>query len=169
MKMEFSKAIPIGEKTNISLPSNIESLPCGLFRCGLKDAFIKLPELSCLYKTSPVEISNDWQIDIKIHMLMRGQYPCIPNWHCDNVIRDKDGALDFKKTSLEQSPYKMYIWLSNNPTTLFLREKLKLNFTPSSHRDIAKFLAHDDGNPAYPIESQQWYEFDQLTPHCRRS
>lgn len=35
-------------------------------------------------------------IDTRVHMLMRGWYPCIPGWHHDDVIRDRaDGQPNY--------------------------------------------------------------------------
>ena len=48
-------------------------------------------------------------------MLMPNQYPCIPNWHYDNVPR-VNGVQDFSKVKLY---YPMYLWLSGPPFTEF--------------------------------------------------
>jgi len=53
--------------------------------------------------------------DIKVHMLMPRQYPCIPNWHTDNVPRI-GGIQQFDKV---RPDLPMYLWLSNGPLTQF--------------------------------------------------
>lgn len=35
-------------------------------------------------------------IDSRVHMLMPGQYPCIPGWHCDGVKRNMTGQPDIE-------------------------------------------------------------------------
>ena len=58
----------------------------------------------------PVE---DYVVDVKVHMLMPEEYPCIPNWHRDFVPRDKDLKHLYKDISGE----KMYLWVSGEPKT----------------------------------------------------
>lgn len=41
-----------------------------------------MPDLKPLFDSCPIK---DGVIDVKIHMLMPNQYPCIPNWHYDLV------------------------------------------------------------------------------------
>lgn len=57
--------------------------------------------------------------DVKVHMLMPGQYPCIPNWHYDNVPR-VNNAQNF---NLIQADKPMYLWISNAPLTEFRNGK----------------------------------------------
>lgn len=57
--------------------------------------------------------------DVKIHMLMPGQYPCIPNWHYDFVPR-VNNVKDFDAV---QADYPMYMWLSGSPLTIFRNEE----------------------------------------------
>jgi hypothetical protein len=58
---------------------------------------------------------SEYLIDVKVHMLMPDQYPCIPNWHCDFVPRDSEMALEPDKVTGD----KMYLWVSNGPYTEF--------------------------------------------------
>lgn len=53
--------------------------------------------------------------DVKVHMLMPRQYPCIPNWHTDNVPRE-NGVQRFDKIKPE---LPMYLWISGAPLTQF--------------------------------------------------
>lgn len=45
-----------------------------------------MPDLHEVLNTFPDE-PTVFTWDVKIHMLMPNQYPCIPNWHFDNVPR----------------------------------------------------------------------------------
>lgn len=73
-----------------------------------------MPELEEILSTFPDNPDNfTW--DVKVHMLMPRQYPCIPHWHCDNVPRE-NGIQRFDKVKPE---LPMYIWLSGSPLTQF--------------------------------------------------
>ncbi len=53
--------------------------------------------------------------DIKVHMLMPGQYPCIPNWHTDFVPR----LCGLQRFDLCKPELPMYLWVSGAPLTQF--------------------------------------------------
>lgn len=60
-------------------------------------------------------------VDTKSVLLMPGQYPCIPGWHCDGVIRDERGLQPNLNTL--HNPIKHYIYSiseSGNGGTEFL-------------------------------------------------
>lgn len=88
--------------------------------CGVHQAsFAQLCELmpdtvSMILSTFP-EDPDDFTWDIKVHMLMPGQFPCIPNWHYDNVPRINN-VQDFDKVKLDKP---MYLWISGEPLTEF--------------------------------------------------
>lgn len=79
-------------------------------------------------------------MDVKVHMLMPNQYPCIPNWHFDNIPR-VNNVQDFGKVKLD---LPMYLWVSNTPLTQF------------RNKDI--------GNGGYMIPGQ-WLKFNQKDEH----
>lgn len=58
---------------------------------------------------------SEYLVDVKVHMLMPGEYPCIPNWHRDFVPR----GLDLKQIPEAISKEKMYLWASGAPYTEF--------------------------------------------------
>lgn len=143
----------------------LQTLPCGLFRAPLYRAAELLPELADLYETAPVEIPQDFEIDVKIHMLMRGQYPCIPNWHCDNVPRI-EGRLRY---DLAEPDPGMFVWISGPPQTQFLARELELDDAPGTHGDLADMLENRYPDaPRMTIGPNTWYRFDRLTPHRGR-
>ena len=73
-----------------------------------------MPDLKEVMATFPDE-PEKFTWDVKVHMLMPNQYPCIPNWHFDNVPRE-NGIQRFDKVKPE---LPMYAWLSGPPLTQF--------------------------------------------------
>lgn len=73
-----------------------------------------MPDLKPVIETFP-DNPNDFIWDVKVHMLMPRQYPCIPNWHYDNVPR-VNGIQRFDLTKPEKP---MYLWISGAPLTQF--------------------------------------------------
>ena len=67
--------------------------------CGLLDDFyehvtkISTSDQTCRY----IYIS----IDVRVHMLMPGWYPCIPGWHCDDFLRKPDGDPDLDGIAMD--------------------------------------------------------------------
>lgn len=167
----------VGERTNVDIPVHVlNSLPCGLFRCDLNEAYNVMPELAALYDTCPIprDQYGEWEIDLKIHMLMPRQWPCIPNWHCDNVPRDSNGFTDYAlgRDIADVAP-PMYLWVSSTPCTQFLSRDVLMPYMPANHGDVGKFIMelglredlHDDRPFLTTIEPQQWISMDCRTPH----
>lgn len=147
--------------TNIDLAHiNFGDLYCGLFRCPLNKASEIMPELKDLFDSAPVENPEDWEIDLKIHMLMVNQFPCVPNWHCDNVPRF-DGITEYGK--IDNNNEKMLLWISGAPYTEFLKESVEMP-TPRSHADLSSFI-QDNKLETVRIKGQAWVSMDQATPH----
>lgn len=163
--MILTKPRAVGSRTSIHFSEKLlQSLPCGLHRATLNEALLLLPQLTVLYKTCPINVSewDDWLIDVKIHMLMDGQYPCIPNWHTDNVPR-VDGKTRFDLIDEGNKP--MYLWLSNGPATEFLANDVEVpTGSIKSHNDLSVGIQINNFD-TYRIASQQWYSMTQLTPH----
>ena len=159
-----------------SKPNILEGIPlhdqyCGLFRCPISEARKILPCFEDLFLEAIDMLKNqghnpvDWEMDMKIHMLMKDQYPCIPNWHCDNVPR-VDGKT--KYSLIEKGTPSMYLWLSDNPTTEFLSTDWNCkNFTPKGHDTIAKHINSQrcQGLQTEKVPSKTWISMDQQTPH----
>lgn len=87
---------------------------CGVHRASFKELVKVMPELECIKESFPEDI-NDFTWDVKVHMLMPNQFPCIPNWHFDNVPR-VNNKQDFDKVDAN---LPMYLWISNEPLTEF--------------------------------------------------
>lgn len=140
----------------------IQRLHNGLFRCPLPLASELMPELAPLFKNAPVFNPEEWEVDVKVHMLMKNQYPCIPNWHCDNVPRGADGEVNYRR--IQDWSIPMLLWVSDGPETEFLTERLELLEEPESHRALAEAI-RGHGTATERIKPQTWYSMTQRTPH----
>jgi hypothetical protein len=149
---------------------------CGLFRAPLHLAASLMPSMADLIASAPIDVSQreEWEVDIKVHMLMKDQYPCIPNWHCDNVPRadnatrydligEHGGAFDWATNRT----YPMYLWVSDEPTTEFLAHDFTVPEAPKNHADVASDV-NDWAMPVERILKNAWYAMDQRTPHRGR-
>ena len=91
----------------------------GLYKCPAFLVSDLMPDLEPVMRSAPVDLW-DYTADVKVHMLMPGMWPCIPNWHCDLVPRDKNNQQDFTRASAKN---RLHLWLSGHPLTEF-RSKL---------------------------------------------
>lgn len=87
---------------------------CGVHQANVGTLLELMPDLSSIIATFPDD-PEVFTWDVKVHMLMPRQYPCIPNWHVDNVPR-VNGVQRFDLIKLD---LPMYLWLSNGPLTQF--------------------------------------------------
>lgn len=142
-------------------PEKLQQLPCGLFRCPLDQAYRLMPELSELYDSAPVFDFTQWELDIKIHMLMKDQYPAIPNWHCDNVPRT-DGITQYG--AIDNSLPPMLLWVSGGPRTEFLTHDECIPEIPTCHSGLAGMIKARNFSTTL-IPSNTWVSMDQRTPH----
>lgn len=147
-------------KLNISV-STMSTMPCGLHKAPLDEAQYLMPEICELKLPRKLMGSSleNWLIDVKIHMLMKGQYPCIPNWHCDNVPR-VNGELKYDFANAEQD---MFLWISGEPRTEYFHDShYSFIHTIKSHDEWGHLAEHAD---IRKVEPQTWYSFSQLSPH----
>lgn len=110
---------------------------CGVHQASYSDMIHYMPDLLELIKTFP-ENPEDFIWDVKVHMLMPSQFPCIPNWHYDNIPR-VNNVQDF---NLIKPDSPMYLWVSNAPLTEFR-----------------------DGDKNWFVEPQKWIRFTQKDEH----
>lgn len=87
---------------------------CGVHQAEVDELLEHMPDLKELINTFP-EDPNDFIWDVKVHMLMPNQYPCIPNWHFDNIPR-VNNKQDFDQVKPDAP---MYLWISGEPLTEF--------------------------------------------------
>lgn len=110
---------------------------CGVHQADVHTAMKLMPDIGHILAALPDD-PRDFTFDIKVHMLMPGMFPCIPNWHMDFVPRP-NGPQDFSKID---DSVPMYLWVSNGPLTQFksgfLRPQTWHKFKMSDeHRGIA--------------------------------
>ncbi len=87
---------------------------CGVHHASYETTLALMPDLAPILQTFPDD-GGLFTWDVKVHMLMPGQYPCIPNWHTDNVPRI-NGVQRF---DLCRPELPMYLWVSGGPLTQF--------------------------------------------------
>ena len=93
----------------------------GVMLCSIDETIRLMPEVAPILKelmdSGTLELPwQEYSVDVKIHMLMPNQFPCIPNWHRDFIPRDRNNKKDFKQ---EIGTEKMYMWLSGTPLTQY--------------------------------------------------
>lgn len=113
---------------------------CGIIQGEYSDVIKFMPDLKNLLETFP-ENPTDFIWDVKVHMLMPNQFPCIPNWHRDMVPRDENMKEDDSKID-DTKP--MYLWISNGPLTIF----------------------KDEFGEEFLVEPKTWKRFTQRDWHC---
>lgn len=89
---------------------------CGVHQAPITEVVKLMPDIakSNILATFPDDVWNfTW--DIKVHMLMPRQYPCIPNWHVDNIPR----VNGMQRFDLAKPDLPMYCWISGAPLTQF--------------------------------------------------
>tara|TARA_R110000851_G_scaffold145703_1_gene285284 strand:- start:101 stop:763 length:663 start_codon:yes stop_codon:yes gene_type:complete len=150
---------------------NLSNQYCGLFRCPLEESYKLLPDLTDLFNDANDMLLNEghnpdeWEMDLKIHMLMKDNFPCIPNIHSDNVPRVEGKT---RYDLIEKNTPPMYLWLSSNPTTEFLANSWNTKgFIPETHGELAEYVRDQfsKGLGMKPAPAQTWISFDQQTPH----
>lgn len=87
---------------------------CGVHQAPIAAVLELMPELKDILAGFPDD-PHSFTWDVKVHMLMPRQFPCIPHWHTDNVPR-VNGIQRFDHCDIEKP---MYLWLSGAPLTQF--------------------------------------------------
>ena len=110
---------------------------CGVHQAPIEKVYELMPDLAPILDSFPDKYP-DFTWDVKVHMLMPNQYPCIPNWHCDFVPRING----IQRFDLVKPEYPMYLWVSNGPLTQFkhgyIQPRKWVRFTQlDEHRGIA--------------------------------
>jgi hypothetical protein len=111
---------------------------CGLIEATPVQLFDLMPDVYPLLDTFPESINDFWW-DVRVSMLMPGQWAAIPNWHFDHIPRKgsrTNPQRDFKAVKPE---LPMYMWLSGPPFTEF-----------------------KDGRE---VKAETWIKFNQLDSH----
>jgi hypothetical protein len=136
----------------------VEKLHPGLFHCPLSKVGKLMPEIIPVLKEAPLRQGEKYIVDAKVHMLMPGQWPCIPNWHYDNVPRDKKRNQLWHK---RDSKKVMFLWVSGDPLTEFRRPGgLPMNIPEKQWVEFTQF----DEHRGTMSRKHTWRIFIRLTP-----
>ena len=112
---------------------------CGIHRGTIHDLRMYMPDVyNLVNKTFPDKNLNHYIWDVKVHMLMPNQFPCIPNWHYDNIPR-VNNKQDF---DLIKKDSPMYIWVSNAPLTEFRKNGKTWFIKPNKWTKITQLDEH---------------------------
>lgn len=79
-------------------------------------------------------------VDVKMHDMKRGNYPCLPGWHCDGY-KDPRMSLDCAEV--------FHLYVAGHCRTEFITEPLRLSLPPGScsrehHRHFANQMEGKD-------------------------
>jgi len=88
---------------------------CGVHQADIDQVFKLMPDVAPMIAETFPDDTGLFTWDIKVHMLMPRQYPCIPNWHTDNVPR----VNGIQRFDLTKPGFPMYAWVSGAPLTQF--------------------------------------------------
>lgn len=125
---------------------------CGVHRASWEDLAQYMPDLVKMIKETFPEDVKGFTWDVKVHMLMPNQFPCIPNWHFDNIPRvNNEQDWSQVKTHLP-----MYLWISGEPLTEF-RKTGKI-----SPKEWVRFTQKDEHRGTMS-EDFQWRGFIRAT------
>lgn len=87
---------------------------CGVHQAPLGVVLKMMPAIRPVFADFPDDPRN-FTFDVEVHMLMPGQYPCIPNWHTDFVPR----VNGIQRFDLVRPDLPLYLWISGPPLTQF--------------------------------------------------
>lgn len=113
-----------------------EKQHCGVHQADLDSMLHLMPDIAEIVQTFP-DNGEDYVWDVKVHMLMPNQFPCIPNWHYDNVPR-VNNKQDF---DLVTPNLPMWLWVSGPPLTEFERQDgTRYLITPKNGTDLLRLI-----------------------------
>lgn len=167
-------------KSDLTLLGNLEVVPDQknfpqLFRADIEFAKkqgheqfnVVLSQLEHLFKDDGFKYTS---IDSRTHMLMRGMYPCIPGWHCDDFYRPTGGQPDLANVE-EMAPQKHYlIVLGDCSRTEFLVRDLALLAPEHLPQDKPSYFYYDEAlekepEPTIFVEPNKIYTFGPTAFH----
>ncbi|AGK87039.1 hypothetical protein RIO-1_25 [Pseudoalteromonas phage RIO-1] len=124
---------------------------CGVHRASWEQVKESMPEVYELIQEDFPEDPERFTWDIKVHMLMPNQFPCIPNWHFDNIPR-VNNEQDWGQV---RTDLPMYLWISGEPLTEFRDGKI-------SPKTWVRFTQKDEHRGTMS-EDFQWRGFIRAT------
>lgn len=136
---------------------------CGVMLCTLPETIRLMPEVEpiifdLLWSGMLEAHPDEYLADVKVHMLMPNQYPCIPNWHRDFLPRDSDNK---RVRGIKPSKKKMYMWVSGDPLTEYRSASGEIYTKPA--REWHSFTQWNVHRGA-PAKSFTWRCFIRVIP-----
>ena len=141
---------------------------CGVYLCDYATTIKLMPEVEPIL----IQLSgaNDWRaakfwkdklIDVKVHMLMPKQFPCIPNWHYDFRPRNESGVRLLPADATVGTGEKLWAWISGPPFTEFYDENQVIQqSTPNEWHDFTQ----DDLHRGSAATEHCWRCFIRVIP-----
>ena len=127
----------------------------GVHRATYKDLCELMPDVAEMVAVSFPDNVEDFTWDVKVHMLMPAQWPCIPNWHYDNVPR----VNNVQDWGLVRTDLPMYLWVSGEPLTEFRKDGVITKIEPKTW----KRFTQADEHRGTRSEDFQWRGFIRAT------
>jgi len=121
---------------------------------------------------SQLDLSKNWIIDTRVHMLMEGWYPCIGGWHCDNIPRNtSNGQPNYKNPAFISTHRLAVVDMGTGSLTEFLKDPVLLKDPDDKNKvfgswskEINKQIAEGIIS-SQKIKSNKIVEFDALMFH----
>lgn len=112
----------------------------------------------------------NWIVDTKTVMVMRGQYPSIPGWHCDGVPRGPSTNGQPDTNAVNDSIYH-YLAVVGNPASIsnteFVTEELTIPVKPGNvWGSVDHFVSyHAEDIHRMSVEDSAIYKFNRAAIH----
>lgn len=138
--MKINSQISLGKKLQNYSEDVIKNEPM-LFRCDYESAFFLAGEPTRQFLKSLPEdwMNNKTIVDSRVHMLMKGWFPCIPGYHHDDVPRERsDGQPEYFNPSY-RSEHAMVLFNGDICPTEFALGEVEFNI-PETGKIIYKEL-----------------------------
>jgi hypothetical protein len=128
---------------------------CGVHRADWFDLCKYMPDVAETIIEGFPEDVYDFTWDVKVHMLMPAQWPCIPNWHYDNVPR----VNNVQDWGLVRTDLPMYLYVSGEPLTVFRKDGVITKIEPCTWKRFTQADEHRGTRSEY----FQWRGFIRAT------
>jgi len=111
-------------------------------------------------------------VDTRVNMLMRGQYPSIPGWHCDDVPRDKKYAQpDFNLCDEDTQHFLVIISDTKDPAncisgTEFITNAREYNLDKNNiYGSLNTEVQKDESKDTRFVREREIVQFNQAAIH----
>ena len=122
-----------------------------------------------LYVMKSLNGDENLIIDTRVTMLMRGQYPSIPGWHCDAVPRGGSGQPDFSQCSDSVQHYMCLLTDSEDSVisgTKFVTNERSYEIDKNQvWNSLNSQVEADDGKQVRSVQVGEVIRFNQLAIH----